>query len=454
MLKPSSKRETTHLWLAIAITLALSSYRLSVELIDRLQVAFAPYTALPVSQWLTNALFFWLLILLSVAYRRWRRAIVARLELERVISSISPDVLMVVQPDRAISMCNAGIRAMFGYEEKEVIGQTTDLLYFDRRLSGRPREIYESLQTLGFHVGYATGKRRNGEHFPLEIVTGSLRGAPGAVVLIRDITERRRAEAQVVRAKEEAEAANKAKTEALVQLAQNYEKLKELEELRDQLTHMIVHDLKSPLATISGYLAMLTEQAGPKMDDSGRQFLGEAARLVRRLQGMIVSLLDVGRLEKREMPLNRRTSELEPLACEALHLMAPEGERAPIVIEPAPAPVTAWCDPDIIRRVVGNLLDNAVKFTPVSGEIRVRMETRGPEAWVAVADNGLGIPREYHQRIFERFAQVEARKFSTGLGLTFCKLAVEAHAGRIGVDSETGKGSTFWFVLPVNPPAV
>jgi signal transduction histidine kinase len=73
---------------------------------------------------------------------------------------------------------------------------------------------------------------------------------------------------------------------------------------------------------------------------------------------------------------------------------------------------------------------------------------------VAVADNGLGIPREYHQRIFERFAQVEARKFSTGLGLTFCKLAVEAHAGRIGVDSETGKGSTFWFVLPVNPPAV
>ena len=110
------------------------------------------------------------------------------------------------------------------------------------------------------------------------------------------------------------------------------------------------------------------------------------------------------------------------------------------------------CDPEVIGRIVANLLGNALKFTPASGEVRVSAVPSANEVKINVADTGPGIPAEYRERIFEKFGQVEGqkegKKHSTGLGLTFCKLAAEAHGGKIGVDSEVGHGSTFWFTLP------
>ena len=110
------------------------------------------------------------------------------------------------------------------------------------------------------------------------------------------------------------------------------------------------------------------------------------------------------------------------------------------------------CDPDVTRRIVTNLVANAIKFTPRTGDVRIAVSGGERGVKVTVADTGPGIPREYRARIFEKFGQVptrgEAHKHSTGLGLAFCKLAVEAQGGEIGVDSEVGKGSVFWFVLP------
>ena len=109
-------------------------------------------------------------------------------------------------------------------------------------------------------------------------------------------------------------------------------------------------------------------------------------------------------------------------------------------------------DPDIIQRVFVNLLGNAIKCSPEGGTIGIDISLAGDSVRVTVSDQGPGIPEEYHQKIFEKFAQVELPKegqvHSTGLGLTFCKLAVEAHGGRIGVESAVGRGSTFWFTLP------
>jgi signal transduction histidine kinase len=101
--------------------------------------------------------------------------------------------------------------------------------------------------------------------------------------------------------------------------------------------------------------------------------------------------------------------------------------------------------------VLQNLLSNALKFTPDSGNVRIVVTPFESEIRIAVTDTGRGIAPQYHQHIFEKFGQVEDRKnhLGTGLGLTFCKLAVEAHGGRIGVESEVGKGSTFWFALPL-----
>jgi two-component system, sensor histidine kinase and response regulator len=109
-------------------------------------------------------------------------------------------------------------------------------------------------------------------------------------------------------------------------------------------------------------------------------------------------------------------------------------------------------DRDITHRIFVNLLGNAIKFSPGGTTIDIGISSIGTDVRVTVIDQGYGVPPDYHQRIFEKFGQVESRKegkmYSTGLGLTFCKLAVEAHGGRIGLESEVGKGSTFWFTLP------
>ncbi len=114
------------------------------------------------------------------------------------------------------------------------------------------------------------------------------------------------------------------------------------------------------------------------------------------------------------------------------------------------------CDADVIRRVLENLISNAVKFTPPDGTICVRIQRNVADVTISVDDDGQGIPPDQCERIFEKFGQTESgrqHRHSTGLGLTFCRLAVEAHGGKIGVRNESGKGSTFWFMLPLRDQA-
>jgi PAS domain S-box-containing protein len=392
-----------------------------------------------------------LLLLLVGMTRGWRLSLKRESELQRVIASISPDVLIVVSPDRTITACNSAVKTMFGLDPGDVIGGKTDRLYFDRRVNGHGPGVFESLKEVGFHVGSATGKRSDGTTFPIELITGLLRGRDGAVILLRDITERRRMEDQLVHAKEEAESANRATSEALGQLDQNFKKLKRLEDLRDQLTHMIVHDLKSPLSAIGGYLDILRARTADRLTADEAECVDEALWLTRKMSGMILSMLDLHRLENNEMPLNRQPCDLAQLVREALDLVGRRKRGPELSTEAPPAPALAFCDPDIIRRVIVNLLDNALKFTPETGQIQVRIEPDRDVTRVSVKDNGSGIPPEFHKKIFQRFAQVETRKYSTGLGLAFCDMAVRAHGGSIGVESQPGKGATLWFILPNGP---
>jgi len=188
------RSEARDIWFAIAILLVLSAYRMVSGLISYVEGFFLAYTEVPVAEYLVDGLFFWLLALLWISYRRWQAAVAAKQELERVIGSISPDVLIVVDQERAITMCSGSARTMFGRERAELLGIKTEELYFDRRLTGRKGELYRLLEEVGFHIGTATGRHRDGHTFPLELITGKIREQEGVVILLRDITDRRQVE--------------------------------------------------------------------------------------------------------------------------------------------------------------------------------------------------------------------------------------------------------------------
>ena len=237
---------------------------------------------------------------------------------------------------------------------------------------------------------------------------------------------------------------------------ENYEHLRRLEELRDNLVHMIVHDLCNPLTGICGFLDLVLDKKETLTEDC-LDYLETARRSTTAVIDMVNAVLDVSKMEAGEMKLHLAECDLVRMAVDLISGMQSLKEGREMILDAPPAPVTVVGDGDLLLRVIQNLLGNALKFTPSDGWIRLSIEPDENRVCVRVWDNGPGVPEEYLEKIFEKFGQVEARanqqKHSTGLGLTFCKLAVEAHGGSIGVESEVGKGSTFWFVLPKDGPA-
>jgi signal transduction histidine kinase len=236
-----------------------------------------------------------------------------------------------------------------------------------------------------------------------------------------------------------------------LQLQENCDQLRKLEELRDNLTHMIVHDMGSPLTSIILDLEAHKLQVAAKLNEAEMKPVEGAAISAKRLVEMVRSLLDISRMESGKMPIQLKECDLTGLTCEVMESLKNLKQDCQLEVAQQD-PVMVRCDRELMRRVLTNIGANSVKFVCTNG--KVKFDIQRDDAWIKVliSDNGPGIPREYHEKIFEKFGQVEMRQqrkmYSTGLGLTFCKLAVEAHGGKIGVESEVDKGSTFWFTLP------
>lgn len=229
--------------------------------------------------------------------------------------------------------------------------------------------------------------------------------------------------------------------------------LRELERSRDQLTQMVVHDLKNPLTALIGFLEIV--RMGPLSEDQ-RQALEGALRSGKNLNGLISDLLDIGRMEAGRMELEHSLLlPLDLLTSGAAELSAwlQQEEKQVHVDAPFGLPLISG-DPRLLRRVLLNLISNAIKHTPPGTHITLRARRADqPDGWVVleVEDSGPGIPPEVQGRIFEQYVGGggdRGGQQSTGLGLTFCRLAAEAHGGRIGVRSAPGQGATFWVMLP------
>ena len=239
-------------------------------------------------------------------------------------------------------------------------------------------------------------------------------------------------------------------------LQESYKRLQELEKLRDDLKNMIVHDLRTPLTSV--ITGMQTLEMVGDLDKLQREMVGIAISGGELLLGMINDLLEVEKMESGTMQLDAASLDAAELVASAVRQVASLAERESLTLVPkiAAGLPAFWGDENKLRRVVVNLLGNAIKFTPSGGTITVaaRFGEDARSFVFSVSDTGEGIPSEAFEHIFEKFGQVASRHrgrtMSTGLGLTFCKLAVEAHGGTIGVESIPGKGSTFAFTIPVS----
>ena len=233
-------------------------------------------------------------------------------------------------------------------------------------------------------------------------------------------------------------------------LADSYKGLRALEQLRDDLVHMIVHDMRSPLTALQIDLNLLKGPAAA-LDDVSRQGLRAAVDSVKALNRMANDLLDVSRLEEGKMPIDRAEWDLTQIASEVRSALRNIDHERPIDIETA-GPVRATCDGSLVRRVLENLVSNGIRHTPAGSRIRISLASDRGRVRVEVHDQGRGVPPEAREKIFEKFGALQARHdrsyHSVGLGLAFCKLAIRAQGGTIGVDSGVPAGSTFWFELP------
>ncbi|MDD5209169.1 MAG: hybrid sensor histidine kinase/response regulator [Elusimicrobiales bacterium] len=236
-------------------------------------------------------------------------------------------------------------------------------------------------------------------------------------------------------------------------LQEAYDKLRELEELRASLVQMIIHDLRSPLTGTFAYLKLIRDNADNTLSAAHSGYVAEAMRAVMQMIQMACDVLETSSMEEGRMKLKTAECDLNRVLEDAISGVKPLSGKRDIRLTPAAQPAIVLADREIILRVIQNLLSNALKFTRDGDQILLSVAPEGDRVRVSVKDSGLGIDHAYKQKIFDKFAQKELRagnqRYSPGLGLTFCKLAVEAHGGSIGVESEEGKGSTFWFELPV-----
>jgi signal transduction histidine kinase len=241
------------------------------------------------------------------------------------------------------------------------------------------------------------------------------------------------------------------------QAQERYDRITELEKHRDNLVHMVAHDLRSPLTAIQCNVNSLKMEPALSADAETRETLDACIESVKRMNGMISSMLEVSKLESGTMPINRCEVDMLQVVDQALAEIGSSADRVRLDVEHSIREHPGICDPDVVRRVMTNLLDNALEYSPPSEPVVVELARDNGSVRVSVSDHGPGVPEEAQSEIFDTFGQVagtrQARKASIGLGLAFCRLAVEAHGGTIGLDSVEGEGATFWFELPSEPVA-
>lgn len=359
----------------------------------------------------------------------------------RAIIDSSLDMIVVVDEHRRIIEFNPAAQRAFGYRSDEMLGRSIDLLYADQQFS---EHIYATARQQGRYVHEVVNRRKDGSEFEGLLSASVLRDGAGEILGVmsvsRDITDQKRAVAELRKAKEAAEAANQAKTEFLATMS---------------------HEIRTPLNAIIGMADLLWET--PLMPEQ-QEYVGIFRRASLSLLTLLNDILDLSKVEAGYVELERIEFDLREVIDKTSEMMALRAHEKGLELGCSMAPdvpADFIGDPNRLKQVLLNLIGNAIKFTE-KGEVVVRV-IQDPDAKQSgtlrfmVSDTGIGIPAEKLEGVFERFVQADSsmtRKYGgTGLGLTISKRLIELMGGRIRVESIEGKGSTFSFTVSFTPLA-
>ncbi|AKB83500.1 Phytochrome, two-component sensor histidine kinase [Methanosarcina barkeri 3] len=383
-----------------------------------------------------------LILEMSIDVTERKKAEEALLESEekyRTFFESSIDAVVLTSPDGTIHAANPEACRIFGMTEKEIIkvGRDGVVDTSDPRL----QFVLEERARTGKFKGELNYRRKDGTIFPGEMSSALFHDKNGTVkiaVIIRDITERKKAEETLKLKLEELQRSN--------------------DEL-EQFAYVSSHDLQEPLRMISSYLQLLQRRYQGKLDEKADKYIYFAVDGASRMQVLISDLLEFSRVTTRAREPEPTDSELilnQVLSSLYLYI---KQNKATVTCDPLPQ-VTV--DNTQLAQIFQNLIANGIKFhgeeapkIHISAK-KISVENKVGEWLFSVQDNGIGIDPKYSEKIFEVFKRLHKKEEyqGTGIGLAICKKIVERHGGHIWVESELGKGATFYFTLPINPKEV
>lgn len=360
------------------------------------------------------------------------RALIAVQANERRINTIieaAQDAYVGVDLRGKVTDWNSQAERMFGWSRQEAIGQPLVELVVPERFRGSFSKAVGTFNETG-RLDWLDRRlerivmNRHGVEFPVEMTAGLAGTAETAFfsAFLHDISER-----------------------------------KKVEQMKNEFVSTVSHELRTPLTSIRASLSMLADGMAGELPDDTRELIGIAYQSCERLVRLVNDVLDIQKMESGNMAFEREVQPLLPLVEHALETMQGYAQQFDVTLSctatAAAASLAAEVDRDRITQVLTNLLSNAVKFSPRGGQVEVSLTADEGHARLAVTDHGRGIPEEFRERVFQKFAQADGgdsrQKGGTGLGLSICKSIVDEHGGTIAFEDVAGGGTSFYVMLPL-----
>jgi len=333
------------------------------------------------------------------------------------------NAIVITDSEGRVRWVNTAFTRLTRYAAEEVIGQSTNVLKSGSHEPAFYSNLWATITAGKIWHGEIVNRRKDGSLYTEEMTITPVRGSDGEIM-------------------------------AYVAIKQDVTQRKEIERMKSEFISTVSHELRTPLTSIRGSLGLLAGGVAGELPAAARPLVEIAAKNSERLSRLINDILDMEKIEAGEVVFEMKPMELMPQIEMALEANRPFADALGVSFEIAgllPG-VSVKGDSDRLQQVLTNLLSNASKYSPRGERVTVTLSRNGDRIRVSVADRGRGIPEEFRERIFHKFAQADSsdtrEKSGTGLGLAIAKAIVEQMGGRIGYETETGKGTTFFFDLP------